>query len=437
MAAARCGKKLCLEALIKASANVNKATQQGGTALMLAAQYGKTPCLEALIKAGACLDTQSNTGKTAAEWAANFPHIQNLLKKEREERERITKLADTHCEKIKYIIQYPMKFRMLGFPKTDYVTPGDFKTILTQLNRLKTWRPMQLISRACAPFLDKTLETSEHEPPIENTAPQQEQTPTPKKAKNMKGNQSKQNYPLFQTMRTNQRRLEAYLQEPLKIDNYAELFAWSNLCHIIPKSMDLTPAPTGLKLGLLQNTQQATHTSVFFMCFPDQVKVFADCAVNLQPTVDELAEIAIQSAHSAKLFGIEPKVAMISYSSGGSGQGERVEQVKQATDLVRQRCPEMPLDGPLQYDAAVSAEVAKKKVPDSQIAGEATVMIFPDLNTGNTTYKAVQRSADLLCFGPMLQGLKKPVNDLSRGAKVDDIVYTIALTAIQATQTGH
>ena len=261
MAAARCGKKLCLEALIKASANVNKATQQGGTALMLAAQYGKTPCLEALIKAGACLDTQSNTGKTAAEWAANFPHIQNLLKKEREERERITKLADTHCEKIKYIIQYPMKFRMLGFPKTDYVTPGDFKTILTQLNRLKTWRPMQLISRACAPFLDKTLETSEHEPPIENTAPQQEQTPTPKKAKNMKGNQSKQNYPLFQTMRTNQRRLEAYLQEPLKIDNYAELFAWSNLCHIIPKSMDLTPAPTGLKLGLLQNTQQATHTA--------------------------------------------------------------------------------------------------------------------------------------------------------------------------------
>ena len=173
-------------------------------------------------------------------------------------------------------------------------------------------------------------------------------------------------------------------------------------------------------------------SSVFFMGLPDQVVVYGDCAVNPSPDAQQLASIAIQSARSAKQFGIEPKVAMVSYSTGTSGQGEDVQKVLEATQIAKKMDPDLIIDGPLQYDAAVNIEVAKKKAPDSPVAGQATVFVFPDLNTGNTTYKAVQRSAQVVSIGPMLQGLKAPVNDLSRGALVDDIVYTVALTAIQA-----
>ncbi|MDO5074220.1 MAG: phosphate acetyltransferase [Neisseria animaloris] len=175
-------------------------------------------------------------------------------------------------------------------------------------------------------------------------------------------------------------------------------------------------------------------SSVFFMLLPNQVLVYGDCAVNPEPTAEQLADIAIQSADSAKAFGIPPKVAMISYSTGTSGSGPAVDKVIQATNLVREKRPDLDVDGPLQYDAATVPSVAKSKAPDSKVAGQATVLVFPDLNTGNCTYKAVQRNANVLSVGPMLQGLRKPVNDLSRGALVDDIVYTIALTAIQAVQ---
>lgn len=175
-------------------------------------------------------------------------------------------------------------------------------------------------------------------------------------------------------------------------------------------------------------------SSIFFMCLPDQVLVYGDCAVNPDPNAEELADIAIQSAESARAFGIDPKVAMISYSTGSSGSGSDVEKVRAATDIAKQKVPQLLIDGPLQYDAALIEKVAKSKAPDSPVAGHATVIVFPDLNTGNTTYKAVQRSADVISIGPMLQGLRKPVNDLSRGALVEDIVFTIALTAIQASQ---
>ena len=170
------------------------------------------------------------------------------------------------------------------------------------------------------------------------------------------------------------------------------------------------------------------------MLLPEQVYVYGDCAINPDPTAEQLAEIAIQSADSAAAFGIEPRVAMLSYSTGTSGAGSDVEKVREATLLAQEKRPDLMIDGPLQYDAAVMADVAKSKAPNSPVAGRATVFIFPDLNTGNTTYKAVQRSADLISIGPMLQGMRKPVNDLSRGALVDDIVYTIALTAIQSAQ---
>ncbi len=173
-------------------------------------------------------------------------------------------------------------------------------------------------------------------------------------------------------------------------------------------------------------------SSVFFMLLPDQVLVYGDCAINPDPTAEQLAEIAIQSADSAAAFGIEPRVAMISYSTGNSGTGSDVEKVREATMMAQKKRPDLMIDGPLQYDAAIMADVAQSKAPHSPVAGQATVFIFPDLNTGNTTYKAVQRSADLVSIGPMLQGMRKPVNDLSRGALVDDIIYTIALTAIQA-----
>jgi phosphate acetyltransferase len=175
-------------------------------------------------------------------------------------------------------------------------------------------------------------------------------------------------------------------------------------------------------------------SSIFFMLLPDQVLVYGDCAINPDPNAEQLAEIAIQSAESAAAFGIDPRVAMISYSTGESGKGADVDKVREATKIAQEKRPDLVIDGPLQYDAAIMENVAASKAPNSPVAGKATVFVFPDLNTGNTTYKAVQRSADLVSIGPMLQGMRKPVNDLSRGALVDDIVYTIALTAIQASQ---
>jgi phosphate acetyltransferase len=160
--------------------------------------------------------------------------------------------------------------------------------------------------------------------------------------------------------------------------------------------------------------------------------VYADCAVNPDPSAEQLADIAISSAETALAFGIEPRVAMLSYSTGTSGSGADVDKVRQATDLVRERRPDLALEGPIQFDAAVDPAVAKTKLPESAVAGQATVFIFPDLNTGNNTYKAVQRSSGAVAIGPILQGLKKAVNDLSRGALVDDIVNTVVITAIQA-----
>ncbi len=173
-------------------------------------------------------------------------------------------------------------------------------------------------------------------------------------------------------------------------------------------------------------------SSVFFMCLEDRVLVYGDCAVNPDPTAAELAEIAAASAETARAFGIEPVVAMLSYSTGESGQGADVDKVREAVAIARRNYPELVLEGPLQYDAAVDASVAKTKLPGSKVAGRATVFIFPDLNTGNNTYKAVQRSARAVAIGPVLQGLNKPVNDLSRGCTVEDIVNTVAITAIQA-----
>jgi len=173
-------------------------------------------------------------------------------------------------------------------------------------------------------------------------------------------------------------------------------------------------------------------SSVFFMCLADRVLVYGDCAVNPNPNPEQLADIAIASAETAKAFGIEPRIAMLSYSTGESGKGEDVEKVREATQIARERRPDLKIEGPIQYDAAIDASVAATKMPKSEVAGQATVFIFPDLNTGNNTYKAVQRSANAVAIGPVIQGLNKPVNDLSRGCTVTDIVNTVAITAIQA-----
>ncbi|KBZ68301.1 phosphate acetyltransferase [Mycobacterium colombiense] len=176
----------------------------------------------------------------------------------------------------------------------------------------------------------------------------------------------------------------------------------------------------------------STVSSIFLMCLPDRVLAYGDCAIIPNPTPEQLADIAISSARTAARFGIEPRVAMLSYSTGESGTGADVDKVRTATELVRTRDPDLPVEGPIQYDAAIEPSVAATKLRDSPVAGRATVLIFPDLNTGNNTYKAVQRSAGALAIGPVLQGLRKPVNDLSRGALVEDIVNTVAITAIQA-----
>ena len=180
----------------------------------------------------------------------------------------------------------------------------------------------------------------------------------------------------------------------------------------------------------------STVSSVFLMCLADEVLAYGDCAIVPDPDAEQLADIAISSARTAAQFGIDPRVAMLSYSTGTSGTGADVDKVRAATELVREREPDLLVEGPIQYDAAVEPSVAKTKMPDSAVAGRATVLIFPDLNTGNNTYKAVQRSAGAIAIGPVLQGLNKPVNDLSRGALVEDIVNTVAITAIQAQGTS-
>ena len=194
--------------------------------------------------------------------------------------------------------------------------------------------------------------------------------------------------------------------------------------HTITPAFQLIKTPPGVSIV----------SSVFFMCLPDRVLVYGDCAVNPDPTAEQLADIAISSAETAALFHIEPRIAMLSYSTGESGTGSDVDKVRLATQLVRERRPDLLVDGPMQYDAAVEPSVAASKAPGSPVAGRATVLVFPDLNTGNNTYKAVQRSAGAVAVGPVLQGLRKPVNDLSRGALVQDIVNTVAITAIQAQQ---
>ena len=175
-------------------------------------------------------------------------------------------------------------------------------------------------------------------------------------------------------------------------------------------------------------------SSSFLMCLEDRVLIYGDCAVNPNPNAEQLADIAISSAATADMFDIEPRIAMLSYSTGSSGKGEEVEKVRKATEIVRQRRPDLKTEGPIQYDAAIDASVAKTKMPESEVAGKATIFIFPDLNTGNNTYKAVQRSANAVAIGPVLQGLNKPVNDLSRGCLVADIVNTVVITAIQAQE---
>jgi phosphate acetyltransferase len=177
-------------------------------------------------------------------------------------------------------------------------------------------------------------------------------------------------------------------------------------------------------------------SSVFFMCLEDRVLVYGDCAVNPNPTAEQLVEIALSSAETAQIFGIDPKVALLSYSSGSSGQGEDVEKVRRAAQLAHLRNPDLKLEGPMQYDAAVDPIVAAQKLPNSAVGGQANVFIFPDLNTGNNTYKAVQRETKAIAIGPILQGLKKPVNDLSRGCTVEDIINTVIITAIQGANVN-
>ncbi len=196
--------------------------------------------------------------------------------------------------------------------------------------------------------------------------------------------------------------------------------------HTIRPSLEFVKTKPGISLV----------SSVFFMCLADRVLVFGDCAVNPNPDAKQLADIAISSAETAATFGIEPRVAMLSYSSGESGKGDEVNKVKEATQIAKTARPDLKIEGPLQFDAAIDPDVAKIKLPNSEIAGKATVFIFPDLNTGNNTYKAVQRSANAVAVGPVLQGLNKPVNDLSRGCTVADILNTVAITAIQAQATG-
>ncbi|MFF8947661.1 phosphate acetyltransferase [Streptomyces sp. NPDC014940] len=202
---------------------------------------------------------------------------------------------------------------------------------------------------------------------------------------------------------------------------------------MVSGSVHSTAATIRPAFEIIKTTPESSIvSSVFFMCLADKVLVYGDCAVNPDPDAEQLADIAVQSAVTAARFGVEPRIAMLSYSTGTSGSGADVDKVRRATELARARRPDLKIEGPIQYDAAVEPSVAATKLPGSEVAGQATVLIFPDLNTGNNTYKAVQRSAGAVAVGPVLQGLRKPVNDLSRGALVQDIVNTVAITAIQA-----
>ena len=202
---------------------------------------------------------------------------------------------------------------------------------------------------------------------------------------------------------------------------------------MVSGSINTTAATLRPALELVRTAEGfSIASSVFFMCLPDAVLVYGDCAVNPRLTAEQLADIALASAATAQAFGITPRVAMLSYSTGDSGAGSDVDRVRAATALVRERAPELPVEGPIQYDAAIDPGVARTKLPDSRVAGKATVFIFPDLNTGNNTYKAVQRAAKAVAIGPVMQGLRKPVNDLSRGCTITDIIHTVAITAVQA-----
>jgi phosphate acetyltransferase len=224
---------------------------------------------------------------------------------------------------------------------------------------------------------------------------------------------------------------EAQLEDPTVLGTM--MLAMGAVDGLVSGTISTTANTVRPALQLIKTKPDATLvSSVFFMCLPEQVVVYGDCAINPDPDAEALADIAIQSADSAAAFGLAPRIAMISYATGSSSTGSDVDKVLKATQLAKAKRPDLLIDGPLQYDAASVASVAANKAPNSPVAGRATVFIFPDLNTGNTTYKAVQRSASVVSIGPMLQGLNKPVNDLSRGALVEDIVYTIALTAIQS-----
>ena len=223
----------------------------------------------------------------------------------------------------------------------------------------------------------------------------------------------------------------AQLEDPIVLGTM--MLAMDEVDGMVAGAITTTANTIRPALQLIKTAPQTSMvSSLFFMCLPSQVMVYADCAMNPNPDAEALAHIARATAQSAQQFGLEPRVAMLSYATGNSGKGVEVDKVVAATTLLRDIAPELLVDGPLQYDAAINPGVAAKKAPDSPVAGAANVLIFPDLNTGNTTYKAVQRSADALCIGPMLQGLRRPVNDLSRGASIEDILFTIIITAIQA-----
>jgi len=222
------------------------------------------------------------------------------------------------------------------------------------------------------------------------------------------------------------------------VNFFGTLMVYKNLADGMVSGSIHTTAETILPALQIIRTRPgfSVVSSVFLMCLADRVLVYGDCAVNPDPNAEQLAEIAISSAETAAIYGIEPRIAMCSYSTGESGKGTEVDKVRQATRIARDRRPDLKIEGPIQYDAAVDAGVARTKLPESEVAGKATVFIFPDLNTGNNLYKAVQRSANAVAIGPVLQGLKKPVNDLSRGCTITDIVNTVAITAIQAQAVG-
>ncbi len=230
--------------------------------------------------------------------------------------------------------------------------------------------------------------------------------------------------------------LDAAFDQVADVSYFGTMMVWKGLADGMVSGAAHTTAHTiRPALQIIKTTPDVSIvSSVFFMALEDRVLVYGDCAVNPDPNAAQLADIAISSAQTASAFGIDPLIAMLSYSTGASGAGADVEKVRAATELARERRPDLAIEGPIQYDAAVDASVAKSKLPGSEVAGRATVFIFPDLNTGNNTYKAVQRSADAVAIGPVLQGLRLPVNDLSRGALVEDIINTVVITAVQAQQ---